>query len=209
MITETKTRAATLDSERDAPLPQFLRIGGVASQAGVTVEALRYYEQLGLLRPVGRRRAGYREYSADAPRAVLFIKRAQSLGFTLAEIADLVRLRDAAWAGTATHALRDATVAKIEDIDRRLRDLHALRDELADRLAACDAACPADQGTARRIDDDSAQRVVALPPTDCPLVQALETGPERQHRPPKLGRRVGPEGHAPAPTSPRSNRRTP
>ena len=176
MISATRTREARL--ETGAP-PVRLRIGDVAAQAGVTVEALRYYEQLGLLRPVGRRRTGYREYSADAARAVLFIKRAQSLGFTLAEIAELVRLREASWAGRATYALRSAMVAKIEDIDRRLDDLRVVRTELADRLAACDTACAVDEATARGFD------AVAPSPNECPLVQALETEPAS--RSPKLG----------------------
>ena len=94
-----------------------MQIGGVAARTGVTVEALRYYEKWGLVRPIARRGSGYREYGADSVRVVLFIKRAQALGFLLTEVEDLVRLRERAWVGDAPRLLRDAAVANVEDID--------------------------------------------------------------------------------------------
>ena len=65
------TSTTMLDSVPDA---ETLRIGSLASRTGVSVEALRYYEKRGLVRPVGRRGSGYREYGADSVRVVLFIK---------------------------------------------------------------------------------------------------------------------------------------
>jgi MerR family copper efflux transcriptional regulator len=118
-----------------------LSIGDVAAQTGVTVETLRYYEQRGLLRPVQRRSSGYRVYGADAVRVVRFIKRAQALGFSLAEIEELVQLRERAWTGDAPRQLRDAAEAKVRDISRRVRELRALGRELQELLAACDAGC--------------------------------------------------------------------
>jgi DNA-binding transcriptional MerR regulator len=159
-----------------------LRIGDVAARAGVTVETLRYYERRGLLRPARRLRSRYREYTADTVAVVRFIKRAQSLGFTLAEVEELVRLRERAWAGDATHLLRDAVVAKTEDIERRMRELRALADELGDMVAACDAACPDEPadaecdtvGAAREGVSASTRIANAL---DCPLVEALDPKP--------------------------------
>lgn len=124
-----------------ATAERSIRIGDLAAQTGVTVEALRYYEQRGLVRPLGRRESGYREYSADSVKLVRFIKRAQSLGFTLTEVEELVQLRERAWAGDAPWQLRDAAEAKLADIDRRLRELNALRGALADMIAACDVSC--------------------------------------------------------------------
>ncbi|HUF69889.1 MAG TPA: MerR family transcriptional regulator [Longimicrobiales bacterium] len=156
-----------------------LRIGDVAARAAVTVETLRYYERRGLVRPARRLRSGYREYTADAVGVVRFIKRAQSLGFTLAEVEELVRLRERAWSGDATHLLRDAVVAKTEDIERRMRELRALADELGDMVAACDAACPEEPAdaecdtlaAARNRVPASTRLANAL---DCPLVEALD-----------------------------------
>jgi DNA-binding transcriptional MerR regulator len=170
-------------AERHAPQAttpaEPLRIGDLASRTDVTVEALRYYEKRGLLRPSGRLRSGYREYASNSVTLVRFIKRAQSLGFTLAEVEELVHLRERAWAGDATRRLRDAVVAKLDDIDRRARELHALRDELGNMIAACDAACPDPSeldesvappgGTANRPAPGDDATVL-----DCPLVEALE-----------------------------------
>ena len=69
-----------------------VRIGEVAERAGVNGETLRYYERRGLLGPTGRAASGFREYDANAVRQVRFIRRAQDLGFTLAEIRDLLGL---------------------------------------------------------------------------------------------------------------------
>lgn len=147
-----------------------MRIGALASRTGVTVEALRYYEKRGLVRPVSRRGSGYREYSADSVRVVLFIKRAQALGFSLAEVEELVRLRERAWIGDAPRVLRGAAAAKIEDINGRIRQLSALRDALAELVSACDAACPVDEPPLPG-ECEPTRSTVALP---CPLVEALD-----------------------------------
>ena len=118
-----------------------LRIGDLAARAGVSVDALRYYERRGLLRPTGRRASGYREYPPEAAGLVRFIKRAQALGFTLAEVEELVRLRADARQPTAALAARDLDRAKIADIDARVRQLTALRGALVELVDACESAC--------------------------------------------------------------------
>lgn len=70
-----------------------LKIGDVAKQAGVNVQTLRYYERVGILQPVIRRESGYRIYSEDAVKIVLFIKKSQELGFSLDEIKELLQLK--------------------------------------------------------------------------------------------------------------------
>jgi MerR family transcriptional regulator, copper efflux regulator len=156
-----------------------LRIGALASLTGVTVEALRYYEKRGLVRPVARRDSGYREYRADSVRVVLFIKRAQALGFSLAEVEELVRLRERAWSGDAPRVLRTAAASKIEGIDGRIRQLNALRDALAKLVSACDAACLVDE-SACECDQRSPPTATALP---CPLVEALDPEELEAERP--------------------------
>lgn len=84
----------------------------------------------------------YREYATESVRLVLFIKRAKALGFSLAEVEDLVGLRERAWAGDAPRQLRFAAVTKVEEIDQRIRQLGALRSALAELVDACDTACP-------------------------------------------------------------------
>lgn len=81
-----------------------LRIGDVARQGGVNLQTIRYYEREGLLPEPPRLASGYRVFPESAVRRVRFIKRAQELGFSLAEIRDLLSLREDAVAGHRTCA---------------------------------------------------------------------------------------------------------
>jgi DNA-binding transcriptional MerR regulator len=141
---------------------ETIRIGDLAAKTGISVEALRYYEQRGLVTPSGRRASGYREYPADAVRLVRFIKRAQGLGFSLAEVEELVRLRQGAWSGDAPWQLREAAIAKVQDIDRRMAELGALKGALSSLIEACDDACPVES-------------MKAGDPLPCPLIEAFDT----------------------------------
>jgi len=68
----------------------MLTIGHVARQVGVQPSAIRYYEAQGILRPADRRPNGYRVYTDNAVKLLLFVKRAQALGITLKEIKPLL-----------------------------------------------------------------------------------------------------------------------
>lgn len=117
-----------MDAER-------LRTGEVAAKAGVNVQTLRYYERRGLLKEPERRPFGYREYQPDAVRLVRFIKRAQELGFTLKEIEELLRLREDQHSRCAD--VRAAAQAKIEDIERKVENLRAMKRALAVLVNSC------------------------------------------------------------------------
>ena len=90
-----------------------LTIGQVAEQTGVTNDTLRYYERRSLLPAPGRSPAGYRQYGPESVRRVQFIRRAQTLGFTLEEITDLLALR-ASPECAAVEADARAAIARIE-----------------------------------------------------------------------------------------------
>lgn len=107
----------------------------VADAAGVNVETLRYYERRGLLHAPKRGRAGYREYGPDAIEVVRFIKRAQTLGFTLDEISELLALRRPRAGRCAT--VHRAATAKIEELDAKIRSLVAMRSALEQLATAC------------------------------------------------------------------------
>jgi MerR family mercuric resistance operon transcriptional regulator len=125
-------------------MPHPYTIARLAAAAGVHVETIRYYQRLKLvpepLRPLG----GIRRYTeADADR-LRFIKRAQVMGFTLAEIVSLLTLQRRRRSCRAT---RDLAAVKLGLVDARIRELRHLRSELAGLIAACDAnvedrACP-------------------------------------------------------------------
>lgn len=116
--------------------PAGVRTGQLAKRAGVNIQTVRYYERRGLLRPIGRSAAGYRAYASDAVAVVRFIKRAQQLGFTLVEVADLVRLRSGD--GRQRTLVRSLAQAKATDIDGRIRELTAMRDALHGLVHACE-----------------------------------------------------------------------
>jgi DNA-binding transcriptional MerR regulator len=125
-----------------------MRIGEVAAHAGVNVRTLRYYERRALLDMPARATSGYRDYRPDVVRRVRFIRRAKELGFTLREVAELLTLRDlpsprAARASGPDDA-RTLAVAKIADLDRRIRHLSAMREALRTlaESCACDHGAP-------------------------------------------------------------------
>ena len=106
----------------------MLTIGEVARRVGIRSSAIRYYERQDILQPTVRRANGYRTYSDEAVKLLLFVKRAQSLGITLKEIKPLLNL--------ASQGLRPCSHVKqlarnhLREIDDKIRELQALRNEL-------------------------------------------------------------------------------
>ena len=111
----------------DHPGPR-LRIGELAAECGLNPKTVRYYETIGLLTPAGRTGAGYRFYTPRHARRLAFIRRAQSLGLSLAAIADILAARDAG--GAPCRRVRALAEEKVAEIDRQLAGLQALRREL-------------------------------------------------------------------------------
>jgi DNA-binding transcriptional MerR regulator len=118
-------------------------IAEAAAAAGVNPQTLRYYERRGLMNRVGRRHSGYREYTTEDVRIVRFVKRAQELGFSLEDVAELLRLRSAR-AGRS--AIRTVAERRLRDLESRIADLAAMRDALRTAVKSCHAgsqpACP-------------------------------------------------------------------
>jgi MerR family transcriptional regulator, mercuric resistance operon regulatory protein len=112
-----------------------LSIGRLAAEAGVNVETIRYYQRRGLLAEPERPLNGQRRYPAELTKHVRFIKRAQVLGFTLEEIAGLLRLEEA----RACAETRELADRKLRVIDSKLADLKAMRKALAKLVHQCDA----------------------------------------------------------------------
>lgn len=112
------------------------RIGNVAAQAGVNVQTLRYYERRGLLPRPARTPAGYREYAPDTADLVRFIKRAQELGFTLAEARELIALRAAP--ARDRGKIRRLAEGKLAAIDARVAQLTAVRESIARLIECCE-----------------------------------------------------------------------
>jgi MerR family copper efflux transcriptional regulator len=112
-----------------------MRIGKASREAGVNVQTLRYYERRGLLPRTNRLASGYREYDSATVALVRFIRNAQELGFTLNEIGELIALR--ANRSRTDEDVRRLAENKIEGMDRRIRQLTEMKDELAALVARC------------------------------------------------------------------------
>ncbi len=110
-----------------------LTIGKLAERARVNVETIRYYQRRGLLDEPKKPLGGYRRYSADTANRVRFIKRAQALGFTLEEVAGLLRL-DVAGACAET---REVATRKLVLIEQKLAELAIMRKGLAALVSEC------------------------------------------------------------------------
>lgn len=135
-------------------------IARLAAAAGVHIETVRYYQRRKLLAEPARPAGGVRRYSdADAER-LRFIKRAQAMGFTLSEVANLLRLKN----GGSCRATRELANLKLQLVETRIRELRQLSRELTHLIADCDA----------NLDD-----------TACPLIERLARQPALSHSRPR------------------------
>ena len=111
-----------------------LRIGEVAARVGLNPKTLRFYETTGLLPSPSRAENGYRLYPPETVDLLGFIKAAQGLGLTLAEIKEIVTIRRAG-RPPCVH-VRDLLQAKARELDRKLADLVVLRRRIRQSLSA-------------------------------------------------------------------------
>ena len=105
-----------------------MRIGEVAEAAGTTTKTLRFYEVQGLLPPAERTTAGYRDYTADAVTRVEFIHRGQAAGLTLAQIRQILHIRDDGQA--PCEHVRMLLDARLADLDEQISQVSELRDTI-------------------------------------------------------------------------------
>jgi Zn(II)-responsive transcriptional regulator len=118
-------------------------IGQLSKRAGVAIDTVRYYERSGMLTPAGRLESGYRRYGDTELKRLRFIRRAKVLGFTLADIRELLSLSNE----RNVAKVRRAAETKLADVEQRLAELERIRDGLRSLVAACPGhgraeACP-------------------------------------------------------------------
>ncbi len=133
------------------PPSDVLTIGALAGAAGVGVETVRFYERKGLIPEPPRSPSGYRQYEPATVERVRFIRRAQGLGFTLAEIAELLDLRIDEVAACAPVAAQAR--AKLEQVAGKIDELRRMQAALERLVEACEARQPTGE---------------------CPILEALE-----------------------------------
>jgi len=114
-----------------------MTIGQLAKSAAVNIQTVRYYERLGLVAPPPRTKGGYRQYDLPTVKRLRFIKKAQELGFSLADIRDLLALRisDPSACRTVEHKAE----AKILVINTKIEELTRLQAILRTLATACKA----------------------------------------------------------------------
>ena len=117
-----------------------MRIGELAATAGTTTKTLRFYEESGLLPPTERSANGYRDYGPAALSRLDFIRRGRAAGLSLAQIREVIDIRDAGDA-PCDH-VHDLLTARLADIDRHIADLQVLRATLIQRRDQAETADP-------------------------------------------------------------------
>ena len=110
-------------------------IGSAAQVLGITPDTLRYYEKLRLLPPAARNAAGQRVYRDEDLARLRFVKRAQALGFTLADIRQLLRLRENPV--RSRRAVRELAQRKCDALKSQLRAIGEMHAELTRLLKLC------------------------------------------------------------------------
>lgn len=119
-----------------------MHIGEAATATGMTTKTLRFYESRGLLPAPHRTGNGYRDYGNDAIARLDFIRRSRIAGLTLAQIGDILRVRDAGQAPCAH--VRDVLSKQLASLDRQIAELLTLRSTVAEFHDAVAAADPVD-----------------------------------------------------------------
>ena len=118
------------------------KIGQLAAAAGVNVETVRYYERRGLLEQPNKPFHGYRQYPENALFRILFVKRAQQLGFTLSEIFTLLTL-----SSDNCSDVKELAQSKLALIQNKIIALKRLEESLTNLIGECrrnpgEARCP-------------------------------------------------------------------
>ncbi|CAN5509775.1 Hg(II)-responsive transcriptional regulator [soil metagenome] len=130
-----------------------LTIGRVADHAGVGVETVRFYQRKGLIDEPPRSGTRRRRYTPETVARIRFIRGAQSLGFSLKEIEELMALRIAP--GTDKGHIKARAEAKVAQIEEKMRDLNRMKGALLKLIGACEGMGSLD---------------------DCPILEAFDQG---------------------------------
>jgi MerR family mercuric resistance operon transcriptional regulator len=138
------------------------QIGSAAKATGLSIDAIRFYQKSGLLRPPARTTGGYRVFTETEIAQLQFIARAQDLGFSLAEIRELLSLRNEN--GRACPEVRGLIHRKLQNVREKIASLRQLESELARGLGSCDRALKRSAARER----------------GCPVIEEIATGKTRR-----------------------------
>ncbi|MBP0439875.1 Cu(I)-responsive transcriptional regulator [Tianweitania sediminis] len=111
-----------------------MNIGAVSEKSGLPAKTIRYYEDIGLIRP-DRRENGYRDYSMEDVHRLRFLQRSRSLGFSVEECRQLLSLYGDR--GRESMEVKAIASGKLQEIERKITELQGLRDTLKHLVANC------------------------------------------------------------------------
>jgi DNA-binding transcriptional MerR regulator len=112
-----------------------MRIGQIASEAGVSVDTVRFYERVGVLPPPARTASGYRDYRPETVERIQLTRQLQAIGFTLGEAVDALAAHDAGNATCESERWRLQVV--LDRVDAKRAELEALRARIVHAQDAC------------------------------------------------------------------------
>lgn len=115
-------------------MAETVQIGKAARLAGISVDAIRFYQKLGLVKGASRTAGGYRLFNGEQIRDLKFVRHAQELGFSLTEIGELLALRQKHHACSEVQSMLKR---KVGDVKEKINSLSRLEAELADALCSC------------------------------------------------------------------------
>lgn len=135
-----------------------MNIGEAAENSNLRTKTIRYYEEIGLVAPK-RAENGYRSYDGADVHRLRFLGRARGLGFSIAECRSLLSLYSDK--DRASRDVKKLALGKIEEIDRKIRELQSLRDTLALLAETCHGDdrpdCPILDGIAREVGREASE----------------------------------------------------
>lgn len=124
---------------------ETMSIGTLSKQTGIGIETIRFYERVGLLKPVGRKDSGYRIFDENSLKTIVFIKHAKELGFSLNEIQELLCLK--ADKKSKCQSVQIKAEAQLQFVEEKIRHLERIKNVLSELIQQCrqrkvDSECP-------------------------------------------------------------------
>lgn len=124
---------------------ETMTIGSLSKQSGIGIEAIRYYERIGLLSPLARKESGYRIFNNDGLKTLGFIKQAQELGFSLSEIRELLKLKNDEQSQCLNVQLK--AQKHLQGVEEKMKQLLKIKSALNELIKKCqkrktDNSCP-------------------------------------------------------------------
>lgn len=116
-------------------MPQGIQIGKMARETGLSIDTIRFYQKQGLLKEPRRSEGGFRLFSSGDLRSLLFIRKAQQLGFSLAEVRELLLVGDRRT--QACSHVRALLGQKLTTVEKKIQELRELERELQSALRKC------------------------------------------------------------------------